>query len=138
MNVRAEQINTRLAGLAVVTNRAVTTALADLLPAGHHIQIWEPTARNGLTTQSWIIQGGPPGDSFHRAAPVVRGQSGRILADLINAAWEVAGTTETAAELNARAAASVAALPICPECGHTVLPHEAAVAAVAGHHRDCA
>jgi hypothetical protein len=120
-------------GTAQITNPRIMNIFAGVLPAGYTLSLLPGTHRGlGLC---WHIEGGPSyGFSLWR--PVVKGRGQEIITELITAAWLNAGPgTLTHAELATRNAANT--LPICPECGQTVLPAEASVSSHPGHHRDC-
>lgn len=117
---------------APITNTRIREVFADLLPAEYDL---------GVQRGHWTIQG-PAGTLWYRDIPVQPGKGLAIITELIGAAWAHATTTghsgKTRAQQTAEGMAALRAMPICPECGQKVLPRDAAVSSVAGHHRDCA
>jgi ribosomal protein L32 len=121
---------------AQITNGRILDVFADILPAGYTLTL-QPGTHHGHGT-CWTIQG-QPGAGFSQWRPVIKGQGAQIITALTNAAWDHATESGHDGKTRAEQAAWVEAhpLPVCPECGETVLPHEAAASSHPGHHRDC-
>jgi hypothetical protein len=126
---------TALGTSGTISTIGIMDAFAALLPAGYVMEIH--AARQYVPMQ-WVIRG-PAGSRWEKLEPVVRGHGKEIITRLVLSAWEHAESTghDGSTVADQRAWVKAHPLPICPECGRTVLPHEAAVSSHPGHHRDC-
>jgi hypothetical protein len=133
------QIATAVQRLAAegITNRRIADIFAGILPAGYTLVIQEP---HHSLPRRWVVSGmNQDLTTWQTREPVAKGRGVQIITRLVLAAWDHATDAgnigATVADTRAYAAANP--LPVCPECGRTVLPHESAISSHPGHHRDC-
>jgi hypothetical protein len=142
-DITTQQIANAVSKLASgrITNSAILATLATVLPAEYVLRIEEPSGKL-IPTRSWCIQWHGFGEPWTVRTPAVPGKGIAIISDLIGRAVAHAQANGhdgyTRAERAEQARVAIESLPICPECGQTVLPAEAAISSVTGHHRDCA